>query len=66
MFVDPSNGVAGGSNGGALVAEGHGFEQVDVVHLFGLICPDFPEDIIARVGNISLFSVSYRETRLRI
>ncbi|CAN0337215.1 unnamed protein product [Pylaiella littoralis] len=52
VFVDPSNGVAGGSNGGALVAEGHGFEQVDVVHLFGLICPDFPEDIIARVARI--------------
>lgn len=43
MFVEPGNGAAAGTEGG-------GFEQKDVVHLFGLVCPDFPEEIVVRVG----------------
>lgn len=27
-----------------------GFEQRDLVHLVGLVCPDFPEETIAWVG----------------
>ncbi|CAM9738525.1 unnamed protein product [Ectocarpus fasciculatus] len=45
MFVEPSNGATAGS-------EGSGFEQKDVVHLFGLVCPDFPEEIVVRVARI--------------
>ncbi|CAM9729255.1 unnamed protein product [Ectocarpus sp. 4 AP-2014] len=44
MFVEPGNGAAAGTEGG--------FEQKDVVHLFGLVCPDFPEEIVIRVARI--------------
>ncbi|CAM9633305.1 unnamed protein product [Ectocarpus sp. 12 AP-2014] len=45
MFVEPGDGAAAGTEGG-------GFEQKDVVHLFGLVCPDFPEEIVVRVARI--------------
>ncbi|CAM9656904.1 unnamed protein product [Scytosiphon promiscuus] len=51
VFVDPGNRVAV-DNGGCLLSKGCGFEQMDVVHLLGLVCPDFPEEIVARVARI--------------
>lgn len=49
MFVDPGGGEAGTGRGRDSAVSECGFEQVDVVHLFGLVCPDFPEELIARV-----------------
>lgn len=53
VFVEPGHGVAVDSDTRrGLLAGGCGFEQMDVVHLFGLVCPDFPEEIVARVRTI--------------
>ncbi|CBN77919.1 hypothetical protein Esi_0077_0121 [Ectocarpus siliculosus] len=45
MFGEPGNVTTAGADGG-------GFEQKDVVHLFGLVCQDFPEEIVVRVARI--------------
>eukprot|EP00903_Cladosiphon_okamuranus_P015371 g14197.t1 len=48
VFVHPGNGEAGTENAGDATVARCGFEQVDVVHLFGLVCPDFPEELVSR------------------
>ncbi|CAM9312474.1 unnamed protein product [Hapterophycus canaliculatus] len=52
VFVEPGHGVAvdGGPERRSLT-EGIGFEQMDVVHLLGLVCPDFPENIVTRAST---------------
>ena len=36
---------------GVGVEPGGGFAQKDVVHLLGLVCPDFPEEFVAQVST---------------
>ena len=53
IFVNHRNEAAANGNEAVSGTEGCGFKQMDVVHLFGLVCPDFPEDLIARVCALS-------------
>jgi len=46
IFVDHSDEIAAGGNAPVSGTERCGFKQMDVVHLFGLVCPDFPEDAL--------------------
>eukprot|EP00752_Nemacystus_decipiens_P006669 g5996.t1 len=63
VFVGPTKREAGTSKAGEPTVAGGGFEQVDVVHFFGLVCPDFPEELITRVARIISEGSKYNESR---
>lgn len=64
IFVDHSDEPAAKGNAVVSGTKGCGFKQMDVVHLFGLVCPDFPEDLVSRVRAFSRLRGGLRTTEI--